>query len=102
MPLDVRRQAEEELLVARLTRSCWPHDCLWYSRKLCDDLKGPLKVEIERVHLHRCGQRDWLGGWQDAYRLPETDCPRHALCGGKTLRYDVINSARQKIPPSGL
>ena len=84
MPLHVRREAEEELLVATLTRSYGPHDYLWYSRRLCDGLHGPLGTEVELVNLHGCGQVDWLRRWQDAYRLLQTDCLRHALCEGKT------------------
>lgn len=82
--------------------SCWPHDCLCYSLRLCGGPKGALRMEIDRVHLHRCGEMGWLGKWQ-AYRLLRRVCPMHALwlCEGLT-RYDLINLVRRKIPPSEL
>ena len=89
-------------MVATLTRSCRPHDCLCYSQRKCDGLKGALRREVvEGVHLYCCGRVGWLGEWQDAYRLLRRGCPRHALCGGKT-GYDLTNWGRRKIPPSEL
>ena len=91
------------MMMATLTRSYRAHDSLDYSWKLHGIWMRGVRIEVVqvRLHLHCCGQLVWLGGWQDAYRLLQTVCPRHALCGGKT-RYDLISSARRRIPPSEL